>query len=352
MKPRVLVVGGGTGGHLFGAIALCDILVDNWDVMLATDERCRRYLPTLPYQSTVLDIPYPCLRHALGSLVAFFKIAYFMINQRPKVVIVSGSYVCLFFAIWSVFIRAKLIVYEQNAVFGKANTFFSYFAEKIFLGFEGTKRLPKVSEEKFVVTGNPARIAITTPPNRLPPQDTIHILITAGSQGSLFFDNTIPHVLVLLAQKLPNVKICVHQQIRTHNQALEDLYKAYDIDATLLPFFTDMTYEYTWAHLLISRAGASTIAEIIASQLPAILIPYRHAAYDHQTCNANALVSNKAAWMLQEDEATQDAFASRLHKIATDPNLYTKTVSNLMRLRCNNREIILDAISKVVDNRF
>jgi UDP-N-acetylglucosamine--N-acetylmuramyl-(pentapeptide) pyrophosphoryl-undecaprenol N-acetylglucosamine transferase len=215
--------------------------------------------------------------------------------------------------------RPVVILHEQNAVLGRANRFLAGRADVLALGFEDTKRVPTGTRTE--VTGNPVRPAITglSQTAYVPPTDRIDLLVLGGSLGARVFSDIVPAALRSLPDAL-RVRLSVVQQTRPEDlERVKAAYAANGISAELSPFFPDVAARLVAAHLVIARAGASTVAELAVAGRPALLVPLPGAIDDHQSANARALADAGGAWVVPQPQFTPAFLADRLNELLADP---------------------------------
>ncbi len=215
--------------------------------------------------------------------------------------------------------RPALILHEQNAVLGRANRFLSPRADMLALSFEHTGRVPETATTQF--TGNPVRPAIAALANQpYPPAGAdLHLLVLGGSLGARVFSDIVPAAVTALPEALRG-RIRVTQQCRAEDiDRVRAAYLAAGIRAELSSFFPDIAQRLGSAHLVIARAGASTIAELAVVGRPSILVPLPSAIDDHQTTNARALAAAGAAWPMPQPEFTPAALTAQLARLLADP---------------------------------
>jgi UDP-N-acetylglucosamine--N-acetylmuramyl-(pentapeptide) pyrophosphoryl-undecaprenol N-acetylglucosamine transferase len=213
------------------------------------------------------------------------------------------------------------LIHEQNAVFGRANRLLAPRAHRIATGFAATLGLRAADHCRTVHTGNPVRPpiqAVGATPYALP-GETMELLITGGSQGARIFSEIVPPALAMLPAELRG-RLHVAQQARPEDKdAVVAQYRDLGIAAAVESFFTDMPERLRRAHLVICRAGASTIAELAAAGRPAILVPYPHAMDDHQTANAAQFAATGGGWSVPQPDFTSAGLAERLARLLAAP---------------------------------
>jgi UDP-N-acetylglucosamine--N-acetylmuramyl-(pentapeptide) pyrophosphoryl-undecaprenol N-acetylglucosamine transferase len=214
------------------------------------------------------------------------------------------------------------VIHEQNAILGRANRLLSSSVRRIALSFAETSRLKPAEQAKAVTTGNPVRPAIAAlrgQPYVVPAAEgTIEILVLGGSQGARILSEIVPEAVAKLPEALHR-RLKLSQQARPED--IDGLRRRYagSVDVELKSFFDDVPARLARAQLVIARAGASTIAELAIVGRPAILVPYPHAADDHQTANARAFAASGAGWTMAQPEFTAARLAQFMEEILTAP---------------------------------
>lgn len=304
---RIIVTGGGTGGHIFPALeiikeikrqdGLIEVLYvgnkDSLEEKMANKDGLIFYgLASKKFvgQSLVKK----CLALCFLS-IAIFKSMALLLKKRPKAVIGVGGYISVPVLMASFLLGIDRYICEQNVVPGLANKILSRIAKRIFISFEESRRFfPK---GRAILSGNPVRHQFFNVPAKKP-EGLFKILVTGGSLGAQFLNREVPKALAEIASTCPNLSI-THQVGQRPSDAAE-IYKKANINAQVVAFIDNMPDAFSKHDLIISRAGATVCAEIMASGMPAILVPYPF-ANAHQQHNALALVSQKAAIMVLED---------------------------------------------------
>ncbi len=340
-KPKlVILAAGGTGGHIFPAAALAECLIaEKISVHLITDKRGQAFTVsggTVTTHRIAAGSPnhrglgavgklWTIAKLGIGSLQSFAKLA----KLKPDVVVGFGGYAAAptIFAAW--ILGIPVIIHEQNAILGRTNQLFSRFARFIATSFQNTENLDLKQFRKAVFTGNPVRSDILKiadlgyPPPSV--DGKIRLLITGGSQGAHIFSYVIPRAVELLPQSLRD-NLVISQQCRAEDKdEVESAYAKIKVTAEVATFFTDVAKRLGESHLVVMRAGASTVAELTASGRPSILVPYAHALDNHQTINARALADKNATWLMPQDAFQPEALAARLESYLTLPETLTQT---------------------------
>lgn len=321
MTKTLLIAAGGTGGHLFPAAAFAEEMrARGWRVVLMTDARGRRYAQNFPADS-IEDVPAATINSknpitaALAALKIWRGVGAAKTRLReldPALVAGFGGYPALP-ACWAARAQKRpILIHEQNAVLGRVNRYFAKDARVVASAFDRLDRMPAGVER--VVTGNPVRPPIIAARAAAYPAAAaggrLNILVIGGSQGARLFGEVIPAAIALLPADL-RARLYIVQQAREEQvSAVQAAYAGAGVaGAEVAPFFTDMGAKLTAAHLVISRAGASSVTELQVAGRPAILIPLGIAADDHQTANADGLVQVGAADVIAESAFDAAALA-------------------------------------------
>jgi UDP-N-acetylglucosamine--N-acetylmuramyl-(pentapeptide) pyrophosphoryl-undecaprenol N-acetylglucosamine transferase len=340
MAPLLLIAAGGTGGHMFPAQALAEAMVaKGWRVKLSTDARGARYAGGFPdaVQVVVLSSATFARGGVLAKLAVPFRIAggvlgalASMLRDRPAVVVGFGGYPSIpaLAAAWV--LRRPRMIHEQNGVLGRVNAVFARRVDKVACGTWPTALPEGVTAEH---TGNPVRQAVLdrAAAGYIAPGDyPMDLLVIGGSQGARILSDVVPAAIAALPETL-------RQHLRVAHQAraedLERVVQAYDaagIPAEVAPFFTDIPRRLTEAQLVISRAGASSVADISVIGRPSILIPFAAATADHQTANARGLVEGQAAILIPEKALDAATLSTQLATVLGDPQAAAQMARNAL----------------------
>ena len=290
----VMIMAGGTGGHIYPALAVADVLRDRgWQVVwLGTPEGMEsRIVPQHGYKLVPVRFGGVRGKGFLAKLflptrllVAFWQSARAIRALRPDVVLGMGGYISFPGAMMASLFSRPLVIHEQNSIAGLANRVLAHIADRVLAAF------PSVLN-KAEHTGNPVRHLITTmaaPAERYGARNgPLQLLVVGGSLGAQILNDTIPKAVALIPwNQRPQVK---HQAGERHIAALKANYAAAGIEGDLVAFIDDMADAYANADLVICRAGATTVAEIAAAGVASILVPYPYAVDDHQSTNARYL---------------------------------------------------------------
>ncbi len=316
-RRTALVMAGGTGGHIFPALAVAEALRERgWRVVWLGNAEAMESRLVPPRGFEFVSLGFGALRgKGMGRklklpfslAVAIARALRLLGEVRPGVVLGMGGYVSFPGAVAARLRGIPLVVHEQNAVAGLANRVLARLADAVLTGFPGT--LPG---GRWV--GNPVRREFTTVP---PPevrfagrQGPLRLLVVGGSLGAKALNEVVP---AALAQLAPHERpVVTHQSGSAHFAALEQAYAHHGVEGRLLPFIEDMGAALAEADLVVSRAGAMTVAELAAVGVGALLVPFPHAVDDHQTANARFLVDGGAARLLPQSGLTPAGLAELL----------------------------------------
>lgn len=326
----VILASGGTGGHLFPAEALASALLKRGcRVALITDRRGQAFTERVP---GVALHRIPAGRLGAGLFQKAMGIAEMVLGTlvagrllralKPSIAVGFGGYPSLPTMLAATRQHVATLLHEQNALLGRANRFLAPRVSRIATSFPAVQGLKPADTARVVLTGNPVRPEVAQQRATLyaAPQSTLSLLVTGGSQGARILSAVIPDALALLSPEL-KTRIKLMQQTRPEDlEEVRAAHRRHGIDAEVASFFHDLPERLARAHLVIARAGASTIAELCVVGRPAILVPYARAADDHQSFNARALSDAGAAWVMPEGGFTKEALAARLTALLAAPD--------------------------------
>ena len=323
----VLIMAGGTGGHVFPALAVADELRARGVpvVWLGTKAGIEsRLVPQAGYPIEWMSITGLRGKNTVTLLLAPVRIVMacwqamrVLLKRRPCAVLGMGGFASGPGGMMAWLIRKPLLVHEQNAVAGMTNKILSRFASVVLQAFPGVFKKAKT-------TGNPVRQSIcelTAPAERFARRDVknrLRLLVIGGSLGAVKLNEIIPQALATMAvTDRPEV---IHQTGMKNIDAAKDLYESADVDAKVEAFIDDMPAAYEWADLVICRSGAMTVFELAAAGVASVLVPYPYAVDDHQTGNARYLESAGAAIVRQQDELTTDWLVAVINDFSANRN--------------------------------
>jgi len=321
-----MIMAGGTGGHIFPALSVADVLRrEGWNVVWLGSRGGMEatLIPARGY--TMAWIRFAAVRGRgwlrtpllpLDLLIAFWQAARAIFLHRPDVVLGMGGYVAFPGGMMASLLNRPLIIHEQNSVAGLANRVLARLADRVLTGFPGAfgARVPAqwcgnpVREDIAAIAGPQARFEART--------GRLKLLVIGGSQGARALNTVVPDALALTpVAERPEV---THQGGAAHADELRKRYSERGVDAEVIAFIDDMAHRYAAADLVICRAGASTIAELAAAGIASVLVPYPHAVDDHQTANARFLSERDAAVLIPQPALTPERLAALLHEFTRE----------------------------------
>jgi len=359
---KLLIAGGGTGGHLFPGIAVAEEFLardpQNEVLFVGTDHGIEaRAVPAAGYRLETVSAAgirgkggLSQLKGALMMLYGYAQSRTILKRFRPDLVLGVGGYASLPMLLAAKGMQIPRYIHEQNAIPGMTNKLLSRFADQVFITLdESAKFFPA---DSTVVTGNPLRRQIldlvagqgdagpgTT---AAAPEGTFRLFVFGGSQGAHAINMAMVAALPLLATAPVRLEI-THQTGEKDHAEVADAYRNAGVAARVTPFISDMAAEYARADLIVCRAGATTIAEVTACGKACLFIPFPHAVDDHQRRNAEALLKKGACFMLLERELSAEALASMITELASDPETVRRTGRLAFELaRLNAAQLIVD----------
>ena len=349
---RVLVMAGGTGGHIFPAIAAARAfqaqgIEVKW---LGT----KKGLESKIVPDHDLDILYLDVAGVRGQglkrlILAPFKIAVSVIRvigiirqYKPDLVLGMGGFVTGPGGVGAWLSRTPLFIHEQNAIAGFTNKVLAKFATKVFQAFPSAF----IESDKVQTTGNPVRqeiAALEVPEKRfaIRANEPLQLLVLGGSQGAVALNETVPKAMAQLALK--GVFKIRHQAGRNNVDNTKAIYAKCSVEAKVSAFIEDMAEAYAWADLVICRSGALTVSEVASAGVAALFVPYPYAVDDHQTKNAEYLVEQGAAKVMQQTSLTASALADLLKNEFSDRTTLL-TMANAARSAAKN-DATLDVVN-------
>ena len=341
-SPLVLIAAGGTGGHMFPAQALAEALVaQGWRVILSTDVRGARYASGFPKTVVVEQVGSATFARGggLARLVVPFRIlagvvaaTFRMMRDRPAVVVGFGGYPTIPALTAALILRRPRMIHEQNGVPGQVNRLFAARVDAFACG-----TWPTLLPAGVVAThtGNPVRALVLERAGAayIPPGDyPMSLVMIGGSQGARILSDLVPTAMAALPERLRSHIRIAHQARPEDADRVRAAYDAADIRAEVQPFFDDIPRRLTEAQLVISRAGASSLADITVIGRPSILVPFAAATGDHQSANARGLAEAGAAVVLAEGGLDAAGLSAQIAGILQDPARATRMAAAALSL--------------------
>jgi UDP-N-acetylglucosamine--N-acetylmuramyl-(pentapeptide) pyrophosphoryl-undecaprenol N-acetylglucosamine transferase len=359
MAGIVLLSAGGTGGHLFPAEALATVLgARGWQVHLATDHRVDSHARSFPAEAIHI-IPSGTFRkqpvafaRALRDLARGYLLARRTIAAlRPMAAVGFGGYPTVPPMLAAARLGVPTVIQDQNAVLGRANRFLASRVTAIATGFARVRGAESFAA-KTVDTGSPVRESVVraarTPYPRRAPSDPFRLLVFGGSQGARFMSDLMPPALAELPEELRSL-LRLTQQCRPEDlDRVREAYARQGVEVELRPFFDDLPARIAAAHLVVSRSGASTVAELSVIGRPAIMVPLPHALDQDQKANAEVLARAGGGWMIEQAAMTPARLAGDLAELIRKPDrLEDAAAAALLIGRPNAAENLADLVERV-----
>lgn len=330
---KILAITGASGGHIFPALGFLDTLKNrdkNLDTLLVLPKKSlTNQRENLAHKLNYVSISTIKLGFAfknLASILRFFKGALesiFILSEfRPDIVVGFGSLVCIPMILFAWLFRRKTLLHEQNVIPGRANRFLAKFADKIAISFAETGDYFKDYKRKVILTGNPMRKELKRIDKNKAlsffefKSDKFTLLVMGGSQGSHRINLGFLRAVSAISDK-SGFQV-IHLAGPRDHDLLKDGYRALNINFHLFNFLEPMQFAYSACDLVVSRAGAATVAEIILFGLAAIIIPYPF-AYMHQTSNARVLENIGSGIIIQDNALSSDMLSKNIEHLLNNP---------------------------------
>lgn len=315
----LMVMAGGTGGHVYPAMAVADALVaEGWRIVWLVTEAGmeNRLIAEKPYDKVTIRMSGVRGKGLLRWLMLPVQLAVAcsqslaaMLSHKPDVVLGMGGFAAFPGGLMAWITRRPLVIHEQNSVAGLTNKVLAKFARSVLAAF------PTAFGDKATLVGNPVRAdiaAVHEPVQRLHGRSgALRLLVVGGSLGAQALNEALPRALSMIAPEArPQV---VHQAGTKHIDQLRENYRIAGVQAETRPFIADMAAMYEWCDVVISRSGALTVAELATAGVASVLVPFPFAVDDHQTGNAKYLSDNGAALLIQQSELTPQILAATIN---------------------------------------
>jgi len=364
---KLIIAGGGTGGHLFPGIAVAEEFLgrdSTNEVLFVGSERGieARAIPRLGYRLELISAAGvkgkwlgAQLKGGLLLLHGYAQSRRILKQFKPDMVLGVGGYASLPVVLAARGMDIPRFIHEQNAMPGMTNKLLARFADRVFISLEEARQF--FPEKKTMLTGNPLRRQIlenlgtsgagqASDENDDHSPSPFHIFIFGGSQGAHALNVTLPQALAKLDKRQKEITI-VHQTGENDFSDVKQAYQNFGVKADVRPFIDDMAREYRRADLIICRAGATTIAEITAIGKACLFIPFPHATDDHQRKNAEALLKKGACAMLPEREMSPERLANVIAGLVDDHAALARMAENAASLaKIDAAQVIVDEMLK------
>ncbi|MCB1801031.1 MAG: undecaprenyldiphospho-muramoylpentapeptide beta-N-acetylglucosaminyltransferase [Gammaproteobacteria bacterium] len=323
MAARITIMAGGTGGHVFPALAVAsELSARGWQIswLGAPDSFESRVVPSHGFELDTITAHRLRGEGTMARLLAPLRLVNAMAQawrvlrrRKPQVVLGMGGFVTAPGGVVSRLLRIPLVIHEQNAIPGMTNRLLARIATRVLQAFPGSFG----PDGNALTVGNPIRAEIAAMP--VPAaidQRPLRLLVFGGSLGAQALNETVPAALALIEPGArPQVR---HQAGRDKHAMTLAAYREHEVEADVVEFIDDMDQAYRWADIAICRAGALTVSELMAAGLPAILVPFPFAVDDHQRVNAGFLSRSGAGRLLPQSEMTAESLAQMLTELLAD----------------------------------
>ena len=338
MQNKILITTGGSGGHVIPALILHNHLLKKFDVILTTDKRGLNFFDKKISKFKIIDTPR--LNNIFLLPFSFFKIlfltlkSFFLIKgQKIEKIISTGGYMSLPLILAAKMLNLKIYLLEPNMVLGRANKFFLKSCRKIFCYTEQVKNFPENLKRKMVIIKPLVRENIYKLNQSSNKRDKINILIVGGSQGASIFDKNLKNSIVNISKKFP---LNIIQQTNYKNiTQLKDFYYKHNVENIIFSFDKNFDNIIKKTDLCLTRAGASTLAELSVLNIPFIAVPLPTSIDNHQFENANFYKNYDCCWII-EQKFFEEKIEEVLNEILIDKSDYLKKKENLKKLNYQN----------------
>ena len=339
MKIKVLISTGGSGGHVIPAITIYDHLKSRYETLISTDIRGLKYINKENYKSIIIDTPK--LNNLFLLPFALFKVFVLTIKclvllkkENISILISTGGYMSLPLCLAAKVLNIKIFLIEPNMVLGRANKFFLNFSKKILCYSKNLINLPKKFEQKKIIIKPLIRKKYYETVN-IPNKDSLFsIIIIGGSQGASIFDNFINEILVKIS-KIFSLKV-IHQTSEKNVHTLKNFYEENKIENKVFAFDQNLNELLKKSELCITRAGASSLAELSFLNIPFIAIPLPSSKDNHQYENAKYYKDKDCCWMIDQNNFNKQKLEELLINISSKKGEYLIKKNNLEKLNYLN----------------
>ena len=339
MKSKILISTGGSGGHVLPAITIYDHLKSNYETLISTDLRGLKYLDKENYNHIIVNTPK--LNNLLLFPFSFLKVFILTLKsliilkrENISILISTGGYMSLPLCLAAKILSIKIYLIEPNMVLGRANKFFLYFAKKLICYSKELINLPKKFEHKQTIVMPLIRKKYYDTDNYHNEGNFFTITIIGGSQGAKIFDTLINELLVKIS-KICSLKV-VHQTSKKNTDFLEKFYKKNKIENKVFTFDKNLNIILKQSDLCITRAGASSLAELSLLKIPFIAIPLPTSKDNHQFENAKYYKDKDCCWIINQENFNKPKFEELLIKLSGKKDEYLTKKINLERLNYQN----------------
>ena len=339
MKSKILISTGGSGGHVIPAITMHDHLKENYEILISSDIRGLKYLDDKFYKTLIIDTPK--LNNFILLPLSILKVIFLTLKslillkkEEIQILISTGGYMSLPLCIAARILNIKIYLLEPNMVIGRANKFFLKFCKKIICYAENIIGIPKEYKYKLKITNPLIRKKYYNKKLKENDNEKFTLIIIGGSQGAQIFDKIL-HQSIINVSKIKSLKV-IHQTNQKNIDVLKNLYLENNIDSSVFSFDQNLNLLIDQADLCITRAGASSLAEISFSRKPFIAIPLPSSKDNHQLENANYYKNKGCCWVVDQINFDKIKFEDLLLNILNNKNEILLKKNNLEKLNYQN----------------
>lgn len=340
MKKKILISTGGSGGHVVPATILYEHLKDQFEVLMTSDKRGVRFLKVDDYNLSIFNVN-PISKNFFLIPFQFFlilsliiKSLFFLKKNKVDILISTGGYMSLPLSLSSKLLNIKLFLFEPNIVLGRSNKFFINYCQKIFCYSDNIKNFPKKFKNKIITIPPLLRKKFYNLSKIEKINEEVNLLIIGGSQGARIFDTLVKNSIIKLSKKY---KFKVYQQSLVSNfQNLKKVYQDNNIECELFDYSEDVSSFMQKSNICITRAGASTLAELVFLNLPHVAIPLPTAKDNHQLENANFYNEIGCNWILNQNIIDEASIVNIITNIIENKKEYQEKQNNMKNFSYQN----------------
>ena len=339
MKKKILISTGGSGGHIMPAVTIQDHLNIEYDILISTDLRGLKYFQNSNHEIVVVDTPK--LNNLIFLPIAFVKIFFLILKslfllkkEKIKILISTGGYMSLPLCLAAKILNIKIFLIEPNMVIGRANKFFLSFCEKIICYSKNIIGFPNKFENKLIISNPLVRKKYYEKNSKEKINKLFTIMVIGGSQGAMIFDKIIHEVIVKIS-KINSIRI-IHQTNQKNIDSLKNYYSENKIENNVFSFDQNLNILLSQSDLCITRAGASSLAELSILNIPFVAIPLPTSKDNHQLENANYYKNKDCCWIIEQKNFDKKNFEDLLLYIMNDKDNFIKKKNNLENLNYQN----------------
>lgn len=341
MKKNILITTGGSGGHVVPATILYDHLSKEANVFITIDKRGLKYLDKTIYKFDIINTPklsniFFLPFNVIVILFLIFKSFFLLKSRRIEKIFSTGGYMSLPLILAAKLLKMQIFLIEPNQVLGRANRYFLESCKKIFCYSEQVQNFPENFRNKIISIYPLVKKHIYELNSSKEKRDKFTLLIVGGSQGAEIFDNNLKNLIVNISKKIP-IKV-IHQTNEKNISFLSNFYSKNNLENKIFSFDNNFAYCLQNADLCITRAGASTLAELSVMNIPFITVPLPSSKDNHQLENAKFYRDNNCCWLI-EQRHFEKKIQETLEEIVNDQSNYLKKKENLKKINYQNNWI-------------